>query len=263
MNDFEIRLVRKNEFEELMNLMNTAFGFVEEKAKFEHILPKLYFKDNREMIHYGVFENGKLVASVGLYFMTFYSKYGSLKAGCVGAVSTHPDYREKGYFSKTIKKVIGYARRHQFDILFLGGNRFRYNHFGFENAGRKLLVNVSQRTEKLLKTVEFKVEQLDKNNMAEIKSCLQLYKKQQLHCNRTLENFYNHLISWDCLPYVIKVNDKIIGYYVIKEDNYVMELAFENKYLDTVLKAVDFIFVLNSSSAEWVQAHKQEIRQAL
>lgn len=33
--------------------------------------------------------------------------------------------------------------------------------------------------------------------------------------------------------------------------------------LDTVLKAVDFIFVLNSSSAEWVQAHKQEIRQAL
>jgi predicted acetyltransferase len=50
------------------------------------------------MIHYGVFENGKMVASVGLYFMTFVSKYGTLKAGCVGAVSTHPDYRKKGYF---------------------------------------------------------------------------------------------------------------------------------------------------------------------
>ena len=61
-----IRLVKKNEFEELMNLMNTAFEFKEEEDKFEHILPKLYFKDNKDMIHYGAYVDNKLVASIGL-----------------------------------------------------------------------------------------------------------------------------------------------------------------------------------------------------
>ena len=68
--------------------------------------------------------------------MTFVSKYHTLKVGCVGAVSTHPEYRNRGYFTSVISKVIKYAKSHDFDLLFLGGNRFRYNHFGFENAGR-------------------------------------------------------------------------------------------------------------------------------
>lgn len=235
--DFKIRLVKKNEFEELMKLMNTAFGFVDEKAKFEHILPKLYFKDNKDMIHYGTFVDGKLVASVGLYFMTFESKCGILKVGCVGAVSTHPDYRKNGYFSMIIKKVIKYAKNHNFDMLFLGGNRFRYNHFGFENAGRKLVVTISQRTKQVLKNNEFKVVKLDKNNIEDIQKCLQLYKKQSIRCQRTVENFYEHVISWGCHPYIVKVDDKLVGYYSINDDNYVMELVFDNKYLDTMLNA--------------------------
>ena len=237
MSEQKIRLVRKEEFEELMGLMNTSFGFVEEEAKFEYILPKLYFKDNKNMIHYGVFENGKMVASVGLYFMTFVSKYGTLKAGCVGAVSTHPDYRKKGYFSMTIKKVIKYAKNHHFDILFLGGNRFRYNHFGFENAGRKLVFNISRRTKQVLKSEEYEVVKLDKNNNADINACLSLYNKQLIHSQRTSANFYKHTISWGCQPYVIKVDDRVVGYFLRKEQRDIFELVFENKYLDTVLMA--------------------------
>ena len=43
----EVRLVKKEEFDELMSLMNTAFDFKKDEDKFEHILPKLYFKDNK------------------------------------------------------------------------------------------------------------------------------------------------------------------------------------------------------------------------
>lgn len=232
-----IRLVKKNEFEELMNLMNTAFEFKEDEDKFEHILPKLYFKDNKDMIHYGAYVDNKLVASIGLYTMEFVSKYGILKVGCVGAVSTHPDYRKNGYFSLLIKKIISYAKRHKFELLFLGGNRFRYGNYGFENAGRRLMVNISKRTKYRLKTVPYELEVLDKNNLDDIKDCLDLYNKELQHVTRTIENFYNHVITWNCVPYVVKVDNKVVGYYSIKDESSVCEIVYKKEYEDSVFAA--------------------------
>ena len=67
MNKFEIREVRIDEFDTLLDVMNTSFGFSEPIQRFEHILPKLYFKDNPNMIHIGAYEDDKLVTSIGLY----------------------------------------------------------------------------------------------------------------------------------------------------------------------------------------------------
>ena len=237
MSDLKIRLIKENEFEDLMKLMNTAFSFVNEEEKFEHILPKLYYKENKDMIHYGVFIDNVLVASVGLYFMTFKSKYSSLKVGCVGAVSTHHEYRKNGYFSLIMKKIISYSKRHNFDMLFLSGNRFRYNHFGFENGGRKMIIGVSQRTKHVLKSDGFEVLELEKNNIDDINACLSLYSKQPQHILRTTDNFYNHVISWNCNPFVVKVAGEVVGYYSIKDNNHVCECVFKHKYLDTMLHA--------------------------
>lgn len=236
MTNLEIRLVKKDEYEELMTLMNRAFDFNTYEEKFEHILPKLYFKDNKNMVHYAAFVDGKMVSSVGLYTMFFESIYGTLKVGCVGAVSTHPDYRNNGYFSKVIKKIINYAKRHDFDTLFLGGNRFRYNHFGFENAGRKMIISISQRTRQTLKTSPYKIEKLDKNNSNDIIACLNLYNKQAQHVKRNEYDFFNHVITWNSTPYIVKVDEKIVGYFSVKDDE-VLELIFIDKYFDTVLDA--------------------------
>ena len=169
--------------------------------------------------------------------MTFKSKYGVLKVGCVGAVSTHPDYRKNGYFTLIMKKILSYAKRYNFDMLFLTGNRFRYSHFGFENAGRKMVVGVSQRTIKSLKTEVFEVAELEKNNMNDIAMCLNLYNRQPQHILRTKENFYNHVISWNCKPYIVKVAGQIVGYFSIKDDYRVCELVCKNKYLNTMFAA--------------------------
>ena len=233
----KVRLVKKEEFNELMDLMNVSFNFVKEEDKFEQILPKLYFKDNENMIHYGVFEDDKLVASIGLYFMNLTNKYHTLKVGCVGAVSTHPDYRLKGYFKILMKKIVKYGKTHNFDLLFLGGNRFRYNHFGFENAGRKMVFNISKRTKSVLKPLEYEVIKLEKENVESIAECLALYNQQNQHIDRNLSNFYDHLKTWSCVPYVVKVNNEIVGYYCLKDYNQIFELVFKKNYLDTMLAA--------------------------
>ena len=52
----KIRKVKQSEFESLIELMNASFN-MEGNNRFEHLLPKYYFKENMSMIHYGVYEN--------------------------------------------------------------------------------------------------------------------------------------------------------------------------------------------------------------
>lgn len=228
--------VSKNEYEDLIKLMDTAFN-MQGDQKFERLLPKLYFKENKDMIHYGAYEDGKLVASIGLYKMTMVSKYSSIKVGCVGAVSTHPDYRLKGYFKELMKRILKTAKKDNYDLLFLGGNRVRYGRFGFENAGRKFVFNISQRTKHRLKPESFEVIKLNKDDHKEIEICLSLYNKSSQRMLRTKENFYNHVISWNCVPYIVKVNDEIIGYYGLKDDSLIYEFIYKKGHKDTVLAA--------------------------
>ena len=229
----KIKQVFKNEFNDLMNLMNLSFD-LKNDDKFEHLLPKLYYKDNKHMVHYGLYEDNKLVASIGLYEMTLISKYSTLKAGCIGAVSTHPDYRLKGYFKYLLKKVISYSKSKKYDLLFLGGNRYRYGHFGFENGGRKLVLCLSSRTKKELNPLNYNVYPLKEDNQNDLKECLKLYNKQPQRINRNINNFYKHLLSWNTIPYVVKVNDNVVGYYCLKNEELVYELVYKKGYKDTL-----------------------------
>ncbi len=232
----KIKKVTQNEFETLMELMNVSFQ-MKDDDQFEHILPKFYYKENEEMIHYGVYEENRLVASIGLYPMTLKSKYGTLNVACVGAVSTHPDFRLKGYFKMLMKKILQVAKKEKYDLLFLGGNRYRYGHYGFENAGRKLVVCLSARTKKELRPCPYQVERLNENDHLAILECLKMYNRQPQHVLRNQENFYKHVISWNCVPYIVKVNEKIVGYFSLKDNHHVYEMLYKKKYKDCVLDA--------------------------
>ena len=232
----KIRKVKKEEFTQLIELMNIAFN-MQDEGKFEYLLPKLYFKENKDMIHYGAYEDDKLVASIGLYKMTMISKYSTLNVGCVGAVSTHPDYRLKGYFKVLMKKILSAAKKENCDLLFLGGNRLRYGRFGFENAGRKFVFNISQRTKHRLKPTSYEVLRLNEDDYKEIEDCLSLYNKSSQKMLRTKENFYKHIISWNCVPYIVKVDGEIVGYFCIKDNHLVYEFVYNKKYKDCVLMA--------------------------
>ena len=232
----EIRKVKYEEYEELIALMDLAFN-MQGDDRFEHLLPKLYYKDNKDMLHYAIFIDNKMVASIGLYKMTFINKKKTLNVGCIGAVSTHPDYRKNGYFTILMKKVIAEAKRLKYDLLFLGGNRTRYSHFNFENAGRKLVLNVSQRSLAKVKAKPYSVSLLNKDNKDDINECLKLYNRQAQHVNRTITNFYNHLVSWNCIPYVVKVDNKIIGYYSLKNENNIYEFVYNKAFQNEMYKA--------------------------
>ena len=233
---FEIREIRKDEYETLLDVMNTSFGFTEPEQKFEHILPKLYFKDNPNMIHIGAFEDDKLVTSIGLYLFNMINNDKRIKIACVGAVSTLPEYRNKGYFTQVLNKVIDKANELKLDLLYLGGDRTRYNHFGFETAGRCVYLNLNKRNVNQLKEETYELYKLEEDNIEVIKDLYDLYNKEPMRIERTLDNFYKTLISWNCIPYYVKQNNRVVGYFTYKEGE-VDELIFDCS-MDTMFRAI-------------------------
>ena len=155
---------------------------------------------------------------------------------CVGAVSTLPEYRNKGYFTQVLNKVIDKANELKLDLLYLGGDRTRYNHFGFETAGRCVYFNLNKRNLNQLKEELYELYRLEEDNKEVIKELLNLYNKEPMRIERTLNNFYKTLISWNCTPYYVKQNNKIVGYFTYKEGE-VDELIFDCS-MDTMFRAI-------------------------
>ena len=232
----EIRKVRYDEFRELMDVMNLSFGFSEEKAQFEHILPKLYWPDNPSMMHFGAFEEGRLVSSIGLYPMELVNGANRMDIACVGAVSTLPDFRCRGYFRSVMARVLDEARSMHFPLLFLGGNRVRYGRFGFEYGGRNFGVNISNRTLPLISPQPFEVLPFDDSDAAVTARLLELYELSPMRVTRTAAGFGAVLRSWNAVPYYVKSDGNIVGYFSLAGAN-VTELSFVCS-VDTMFAAI-------------------------
>lgn len=233
----EIKKVSKEEFQTLMSVMNQSFK-TSKDSSFEKILPKLYYPTNNNMIHYAVYENQKMVASVGLYPMTLISENKTLNAVCLGGIGTLPEHRLKGYFKALMEKAIDVCKNSNYDLIFLNGKRQRYNNFGFENAGRKMVVTLSYKKKKLLQSKTYEVKPLVKEDKEMIKACLDIYNLQPQRMLRTEDNFYDHVVTWGCKPYVVKVGNKVVAYFSAKRDHIIFEIGYLKGYRDTLLNSI-------------------------
>jgi len=55
--------------------------------------------------------------------------------GGIGSVSTHPDYRKKGYMIQLMNHCMAKMRQAGYAFSILGGDRQRYNFWGYETCG--------------------------------------------------------------------------------------------------------------------------------
>ncbi len=229
----ELKIIKKEEFEDLMNLMNFSFGFEKEEDKFEHILPKYYYKDNDNMVHLGLYDKDVLISSIGIYPLEFIRKDRTLKAAMIGAVSTHPDHRGKGYFSLLMEAVMKYCND-KYDILCLTGKRERYNRYDFEYSGLSVNFKIDKNGEKHCKSPLF-IKGLHENDHELINQCLALYNSSFQRVYRTKEDFYKVVLSWNNVPYVILKENKVVAYFSLKENSLLSEFKYDVSHLEEII----------------------------
>lgn len=141
----EIRTLRVEEFDTFMRYVERAFGH--SKGFFQRAYPHLYQPTEEACSWaYVIEEDGEIVSHVGLYPIETVTAGVHLKIGGIGAVSTAPKSRGKGYMTQLLQHVIREMRRIGYPVSWLGGDRQRYNSFGWELASPVYTLRFSRRS---------------------------------------------------------------------------------------------------------------------
>lgn len=140
-----VRNVRLEEFEAFMGFLNRSFGFV--PGTFQRSYPHIYRPTEALCRSAFVVEReGRIVSHVGLYPIEVVMDGSKMLVGGIGGVATLRAERGKGHMTRLLYRVIDEMRVRGYCLSWLGGDRQRYNAFGWERAGMTYELVFSQRS---------------------------------------------------------------------------------------------------------------------
>ncbi len=141
----QLRNVRLEEFGPLMRLLERAFGH--SYGFFRREYPHLYHPTEEACRWaYVIEEGGELIAHVGIYPLEVVIRDVRLRIGGIGAVATAPEARGKGYMTRLLRHAVTELRAQNYPLSWLGGDRQRYNTFGWEMAGPAYRLTFTKRS---------------------------------------------------------------------------------------------------------------------
>ena len=221
---------KKEDMEDIIDFINYVFSQGHRPHDFKALLPKLYVGEaDSARYHFLVKEKDKIKAVVGA-FPTLYEIGGkTLKACGIGMVSVHPYARSKGYMKGLMQAVLEDAREQGYAFAFLGGQRQRYEYFGFEPAETRL--NFTLTATNLRHTV--KSEALLELTLVPIEGealrdqAFALYQTQAFRAVRQKEDFLTVLGTWNGKPFAFLHEGTFAGYASLRDSSIVQELMLE------------------------------------
>lgn len=217
----EIRKLKKVNYDELINLFNTVFSRKNKRnMNFENELPKMCVKDDEHMgKHIGVFEGDKMCAALGIYPLPTMIGDENLLFSTVGNVATLPEFEGRGYMNKMMIAAMEELTCINADASRLGGNRQRYNRFGYENAGTLYKFSFTEYNRvKCFPDFKDDIEfvKIKKDDHEALQYTLDLHNKGKIHVIRSSDFGYRDvfasLTAWRNTAYVINKAGKRIGY---------------------------------------------------
>ena len=165
----------------------------------------------------------------------------SLKVMGIGSVSVHPDSRGCGYMKILMNMALEDMKKEGVHLSCLGGNRQRYEYFGYTPCGQKISYEINSENVKhslkkyINKNIVFK--EVKDNDFDFIDKAYDLYNKDKFKFSRDKSAFFDILKSWNFDVYSIYNDEIFVGYIVSSKDKgYISELK--------VKKHEDFIKVL-------------------
>ncbi|SEC62002.1 GNAT family N-acetyltransferase [Paenibacillus sp. GP183] len=128
----EIRQVQGHEMNEAIQLADAVFRDAEQSSMAE-AFPLVFSQSLGQS--FGAFEQGKLVAFIGIVPTFMQVGLSRLPIYSLGAVCTHPDYRGKGYAGEILSAIQQFASKTPASLIFISGDRSLYirshcYHFG-------------------------------------------------------------------------------------------------------------------------------------
>ena len=204
--------------EEIIDFINYVFSQAHRPHDFKKLSPKSYADDAIDMgaVHYIAKKDGKIKAVVANRIIDVSVDGKLLKYGLIGNVSVHPYSRGEGYMKELMRMAIEDSRQRGVDLMALGGQRQRYGHFGFENAGANLQFMVTDQNIRhcfsRLDVSDMFLQDFEEASDEALKQAIALYEVRAFHAIRPWAEYRNIMRSWNQLSRLILRRGQIIGY---------------------------------------------------
>lgn len=232
-----MNLCRKGSLEDAEDIIDFAnYVFSQDSCPhdFKELLPKLYSSErNYAPYHYLIKDTDKIKAMICALPIDYQTPMQVLKTACIGTVSVHPYARGKGYMKVLMEQILEDMKTEGYSFLFLGGQRQRYEYFGFTPSGVQLEFTITTTNIRH----SFKASPrplLQLVPLAEgvlIDQAHALYETQPFRMARSKQDFYDILCSWQSKPYAVISEDKFAGYLVLRPGGTVTELLMKDSAL--------------------------------
>ena len=239
----EYRTARPQDMGELTDFINMVFSMLRIPHNFAVVLPKVYACDPpRSEIHEIALEGGRICGVVGVLPYEMRLAGESLCAGYVGSVSVHPRVRGQGVMRELMHRQIEKAKAAGLDMLALGGQRQRYEYYGFSACGSRTGYMISR------SNVRHKLAGVDTQGVSfrpleedgeDAKHALAIQEKQTVRCVRTEKTIVKSLKSFWNEAWAVCFGGSMAGYIMAGDDGKcIHELALDDEAkLPAVIKA--------------------------
>ncbi len=147
-----IRRAGLDDYEALMRMLESSYGLpVNHFARNDESADNLYMALQNEDGDsppgcYILEADGKIVSHAGLFPVNLSAGEIDITAGGIGDVATLPEYRGRGHMRRLLAHVIEKMDEGGIALSFLEGDRHRYGNFGWEAAGRKMVLSFTARS---------------------------------------------------------------------------------------------------------------------
>ncbi len=228
-------------WDDILDFANYVFSQAHQPHDFRTLIPSVYGRRDPEVPswHFIAVRDGHIKALVADRPRTLTTPGGELKVGCVGTVSVHPYARSEGHMKRLMADMIADARAKGYDLLMLGGQRQRYNYFGFDQAGWSYEYTLTgTNVRHCLKDVDasgIAFSDITGEKPDEVDYAFSLSQKQAVRCDRPKAMYLDIMHNWNQPLRLIRDGIKPIGY-IVGDGS---EIALEDEAdLPRVIKAL-------------------------
>lgn len=199
------------DYEDIIDFANYVFG-----VDFPSLLPKLYLNHKETAQHHHIVKEGhRIKAVVGSFPLELKVCDSYLKIRGIGTVSVHKYSRHSGYMKLLMNNAVKEMEDEGCDLAVLGGQRQRYEYWGFTPSGINLDLNFNSSNIKHSKIDgkdHYEFLKYDESIIGDLNKAVLLHDSQIVHAKREKDNFIDISSSWDNEVLFIYKNEEFSGY---------------------------------------------------
>ena len=238
------RKARPEERKAYIEFADMVFSHDGDSISFETSIPKVYGPhiDSADMQYIAVDDEKGIRGLVAVMPNELYAGGETLKVGYIGTVSVHPEARGEGHMKKLMKMAIEDMKAGGVDIALLGGQRQRYEYFGFAKGGVGYSITVGEpNVRHALKNVDASAiafEEMDHDSRW-VDAAHALFEKQSVRFHRDRSAFVDCCRNYLTKLWAVLEGGEFVGYIVCNgnKDGISELIVVSQDVLDKTIKA--------------------------